>query len=97
MLEFEWDPAKAASNLRKHAVGFELAATVFLDPFVQSIRDEDHSELEERWITMGRARDGRLLVVSHTDIRMSGAKTPVRLISARPATRSERRQFESGE
>ena len=97
MFEFEWDPAKAASNLRKHKVDFELAATVFQDPFMQSILDEDHSEFEQRWMTMGRARDGRLLVVSHTDARTEGDKTSVRLISARPATRDEQRQFESGE
>ena len=97
MFEFEWDPAKAASNLRKHKVGFELAATVFRDPLMQSILDEDHSEFEQRWITMGRARDGRLLVVSHTDPRAEGDKTSVRLISARLATRNEQRQFESGE
>lgn len=97
MFEFEWDPAKAASNLRKHKVDFELAATVFQDPFMQSIFDEDHSESEQRWITMGRARDGRLVVVSHTDARTEGDKMLVRLISARPATRNEQRQFESGE
>ena len=97
MFEFEWDPAKAASNLRKHKVGFELAATVFQDPLMQSILDEDHGGFEQRWITMGRARDGRLLVVSHTDARAEGDKISVRLISARPATRSEQRQFESGE
>ena len=97
MFEFEWDPAKAASNLRKHKVGFVLAATIFRDPLMQSILDEDHSEFEQRWITMGHARDGRLLVVSHTDARTEGDKISVRLISARPATRNEQRQFESGE
>ena len=97
MYEFDWDPAKAASNLRKHKVGFKLAATVFQDPFMQSILDEDHSEFEQRWITVGRARDGRLLVVSHTDAQTEGDKTSVRLISARPATRNEQRQFESSE
>ena len=97
MLEFDWDPAKAASNLRKHNVSFELAATVFLDPLMQSILDEDHSKFQERWITMGRARDGRLLVVSHSDAQTGDDKTSVRLISARPATRSERRQLESDE
>ena len=97
MFEFEWDPAKAASNLRKHKVSFKLAVTVFLDPLIQSILDEDHREFEERWITMGHARDGRLLVVSHTDARTGGDKTLTRLISARPATRNERRQYESGE
>ena len=97
MFEFEWNPAKSANNTRKHKVSFELAATVFLDPLMRSILDEDHSEFEERWITMGRTRDGRVLVVSHTDVQTGGDKTLVRLISARPATRNEQRQFESGE
>ena len=97
MFEFEWDPAKAASNVRKHKVSFELAATVFQDPFARSIPDEDHSEFEHRWITMGRTRGDRLLVVSHTDPQTDGDKTSVRIISARLASRNERRQFESGE
>ena len=94
---FEWDPSKAASNLRKHKVSFELATTVFQYPFTLSIRDEEHSEFEERWITMGHAQDGQLLVVSHTDAKTAGDKMSVRLISARLATRNERRQYESGE
>ena len=74
MFEFEWDPAKAASNLRKHGIGFELAASVFQDLLMRSILDEDHGESEERWITMGRDRDGRLLVVSHTFSETVGDK-----------------------
>ena len=96
MFEFDWDLAKAASNVRKHNVSFELARTVFRDPLMLSVPDEDHGEFEERWITMGRAQDGRLLVVSHTDFRTSGDETSVRIISARPVTRNERRQYESG-
>ena len=96
MFEIEWDPAKAASNLRKHKVSFELAATVVLDPLVRSIPHEGHDAFEERWVTIGHARDGKLLVVSHTDVRSEGDKTFLRLISARPATPNERRQFESG-
>ena len=97
MFDFEWDPAKAASNVRKHNVSFELARTVFRDPLMLSIPDEDHSEFEQRWMTMGCAQDGRLLAVCHTDPRTDGHKISVRLISARLATRSERRQYESGE
>lgn len=97
MYEFNWDPAKAASNLRKHGVSFEHAATIFEDPLMLPIPDEDHSEFEQRWITMGRTLDGRILVVCHTDPRTDGHKTSVRLISARLATRNERRQYESGE
>ena len=97
MFAFEWDPAKAASNLRKHKVSFGLAATVFREPFMRSIPDEDHSEFEQRWITMGPTEDGRLLVVSHTEAQTDGNKTSVRIITARLATSNERRQFESGE
>jgi len=53
---FEWDAAKAARNRQKHGVSFELAATVFRDPLMVSIPDEEHSETEERWITMGRRK-----------------------------------------
>ena len=96
MVEFDWDPAKAASNLRKHRVSFELAATVFLDRFATSVLDEDHGAFEERWITMGIAQDDRLLVISHTFTEHANAGTLVRIISARPAGRKERRQYESG-
>lgn len=95
MLEFEWDPTKAASNLRKHGIDFDLAATVFQDPLALSIRDEEHSAFEERWVTMGWDRERRLLVVSHTDTPAAGDNTPVRIISARRATPRERRQYES--
>ena len=95
MFEFAWDPAKAASNLRKHKVSFQLAATVFLDPLSHSIPDEDHSGFEERWITMGLARNGQLLVISHTYEQTSAYRTSVRIISARPPTPTERRQYES--
>ena len=64
---------------------------------MKPIFDRDHSEFEDRWITTGRAQDGRLLVVSHTDVQTDGDETSVRIISARPATRTERRQFEIGE
>ena len=92
MYEFEWDPAKAASNVRKHNVSFNDAAEVIADPLSKSIRDEEHSEFEERWITLGCTKDGRLLVVSHTD---DEAEDSIRLISARSATPKEQRQYES--
>ena len=95
MFEFEWDPAKAANNRRKHGIEFEDAATVFLDPLSRSISDEDHIAFEERWITMGYASGGRLLVVSHTYAETEGGETSVRIISARSATPRERRHYES--
>jgi uncharacterized DUF497 family protein len=90
-MRFEWDPRKAASNLRKHGVAFEEAATVFQDDLSLSGEDPDHSANEERMITFGISNRGRLLVVSHT-IRQGR----IRVISARPVTQTERRIYEEG-
>ena len=95
MSEFEWDPAKAARNVRSHGVRFEDAQTVFRDPFRRTMADEDHSQFEQRWITMGRTPDGKLLVVCHTHRETDDGEDSVRLISARPATPRERRHYES--
>ena len=90
-MEFEWDPEKAARNLAKHDVSFHEAATVFGDPLATTYDDPDHSDEEDRFLTFGHTSDGRLLVVSHTD---RGDRT--RIISARKATRKERKQHEEG-
>jgi len=92
---FEWDPAKAVGNRRKHGVGFELAATVFQDPLALSRFDDEHSETEERWITLGQADNGVLLVVVHTYQEIDQHNADVRIISARPATKREQRDYES--
>ena len=63
---FEWDPLKAKQNIRKHKVSFQRAGTIFRDPHAISIFDEEHSQEEERWISLGRDSSGTLLVVSHT-------------------------------
>ncbi len=92
---FEWDPQKARANVTNHEVSFELAATVFRDPLQVSVYDEDHSESEERWVTLGQAENGKLLVVVHTfEETDEGAK--VRIISAREATKRERQDYEDG-
>lgn len=88
-MRFEWDPRKAASNLRKHGVSFEEAATVFGDRLSRTGDDPDHSAQEQRCVTFGVSSSGRLLVVSHAD---RGER--IRIISARPATRSERAIYE---
>jgi hypothetical protein len=88
-LLFEWDRNKATSNLDKHGVGFEEAETVFADDFSVTIPDPRHSFEEERFVISGTSSSGRLLVVSFTP---RGDK--IRLISAREATRSERRRYE---
>ena len=64
--QFEWDPIKAHQNARKHGVTFERAATVLLDPQALSDFDEEHSQEEDRWITLGLDRTGTLLIVCHT-------------------------------
>lgn len=86
---FEWDPEKADRNLGVHGVAFEDAATVFDDPFAATIGDPLHSHRELRYVTMGLAVTGQLLVVVHTD-----RQEAIRLISARVATRAERRKYE---
>ena len=93
---FEWDPNKAVANRRKHGVGFEQAATVFRDTLAISIYDEDHSETEERWVTLGRAENEQLLVVVHSYVETSPSEAMIRIISARPSTQHEQRQYEQG-
>ncbi len=92
---FEWDTAKAASNLHKHGISFDLAATVFRDPLMISIPDTEHDAFEERWITMGLAENSKILLVVHTYLEISHNTAQVRIISARRATQHERRQYES--
>ena len=88
-LEFEWDPEKEKSNIRKHGVSFREGATVFDDPLSWTFPDPDHSMDEERFLTIGLSSQGRTIVVSHTD---RGIKT--RIINARPATPHERKNYE---
>ncbi|MDZ7851994.1 MAG: BrnT family toxin [Halomonas sp.] len=92
---FEWDVAKAIGNRHKHGVSFDLAATVFHDPLMMSIADKDHSEGEERWLTLGQAENGALLVVVHTYHETDVCSSSIRIISARSATKRERRQYEA--
>jgi len=87
----EWDPEKARSNLEKHGVDFHEAGTVFDDPLSTTVPDPAHSVDEQRYVTIGLSLSGRILVVAHTD-----RGEAVRLITARPATPSERRFYEQG-
>ncbi len=87
--EFEWDSAKAATNLRKHGVSFAEATTVFGDQFALNLPDPAHSAKEDRFLILGLSRQHRLLVVAYAE---RGSHT--RLISARRATRRERTQYE---
>ena len=88
-MEFEWDPDKAVSNKEKHDVTFNEAKTAFDDPLFIAFADPDHSDDEQRFILLAESNQNRLLVVSYTE-RAPG----IRLISARLASRSERKAYE---
>ena len=91
-MSFQWDAAKAAFNLKRHDVPFEEALTVFYDPLAATFGDPERSHGEQRPITVRYSARGRLLVVCHTERARS-----LRLISARPATKHERKRHESQE
>ena len=88
-LEFEWDPRKPERNLKDHGVSFDEATTVFRDTLSITIADPDHSDSEDRFVDIGMSHRGQLLVVSYTE-----RKDRVRIISARPPTRAERKSYE---
>jgi len=90
MLTFEWDANKASVNLAKHVVSFQEATMVFGDPYSITIPDPAHSQAENRFIILGRSHQGRILVVVHTE-----RGDNIRVISARPASRRERKQYEA--
>jgi len=91
-LQFEWDEEKAKKNLNKHGVSFEEASAVFGDPLAITIPDPLHSEDEDRFITLGESSRRRLLVVVSTE-----RGDNIRIISARVATRRERKDYEESE
>ena len=86
MIKFEWDPSKAAANLKKHQVSFEEAKSVFYDEFAVQFFDEDHSSDEERFLMLGMSSGAKLLIVCHCEREHSEI---IRIISARKATKRE--------
>lgn len=88
-LSLEFDPAKAASNLKKHGVSFEEPVTVFRDPLSSTLLDDQHSAEEIRFITVGQSEKRRILFVVYTETTLG-----IRLIGARLATAIERQQYE---
>ena len=88
-MTFEWDPIKASTNLRKHGVSFDEATTALLDPFSKTALDPDHSLYEHRFLTFGVSWRNRLLAVSYIEREQN-----VRIVSARLATRPERKIYE---
>ncbi|CAN5525225.1 BrnT family toxin [soil metagenome] len=88
-MTFEWNKPKAVANLKKHGVEFREAATVFDDPLSSIFPDREHSTSERRFLIIGLSALGRVLVVAHTEIGRT-----IRIISAREATRAERKFYE---
>jgi len=88
-MEFEWDPQKAAKNLRKHKISFPEAATVFNDPFSVTVSDPDHSAEEDRYIIIGVSHRFRYLIVAFAE-----RNDRIRIINARQLTRAERKAYE---
>lgn len=94
LYNFDWNREKARGNRGKHGVSFEEAATVFHDQRMLSTYNGEHSESEDRWITLGISLMGRLLVVCHTFREESEESATIRIFSSRKATKYERRQYE---
>jgi len=89
-LKFEWDPAKAFTNVKKHGITFEEARTVFDDDFARMLHDPDHSQEEERFILLGMSYTLKILTVVHCYRDQDGV---IRIISARESTKNEARQY----
>ena len=86
MIRFEWDPLKAAANLKKHSVSFEEAQSAFYDEFAVQFYDDNHSTSEDRFLLLGLSSKARLLLVCHCEM---GAGNIIQIISARKATNRE--------
>ena len=95
LFDFSWDDRKARTNLAKHKAPFRLASSVFGDPLALTIYDDDHSDDEDRWVTLARAQDGTVLAVVHTTKDVSATEVQIRIISARRADRDEIRDYEN--
>ncbi len=90
---FEWDQIKARSNMNKHKISFGEAATVFQDPMALSIFDNEHSEKEDRWITIGLSATGRVILVCHTFKEEDNNNVAIRIFSTRKATKQEIKEY----
>lgn len=86
---FEWDEVKARQNARRHRVTFEEAVSAFSDPYLVTFPDDQHSDVEDRFISIGQSDRGRVLLVVHTD-----RGDAIRLISCRKATATEHTTYE---
>lgn len=92
---FEWDSEKEKTNVQKHdGITFQLASSVLHDALALTVYDDEHSDFEERWVTLGVANNGKTLVVVHTYLQIDALHVGVRIISARKADKQERQDYE---
>lgn len=91
---FHWNPVKEKQNIRKHQLNFRLASTVFRDCYQLTLYDEEHSQDEDRWITIGLDETGILRVVIHTFEQIDQDSCLIRIISARKATFNEQQYYQ---
>jgi uncharacterized protein len=92
-MRFEWDPHKNDLNKKKHHISFEEAVYVFSDKNALSIFDDEHSDAEERWITLGNIPKGKTILVIHTERIKVDNVFFIRIISARYAVKNEEKQY----
>lgn len=91
MIRFEWDPAKAVSNQKKHGISFEDARSVFYDEFAVQFFDEANSEVEDRFLMLGLSSEAQLLLVCHCERDLGNV---IRIFSARRATKNEQKYYQ---
>ncbi len=94
-MKFIWDPAKEKINIRKHKMSFTESCYVFADQYSLSLFDEQHSEDEDRWITLGQTPNGKIFTVVHTFSKMAEIEV-IRIISSRKTTKKEARKYLEG-
>jgi hypothetical protein len=97
LYDFDWDKNKARLNFTKHKISFEEAKTIFNDPFLLTLPDEEHSEKEERFISIGTSTSKRVLLVVHLEKHTLKDKILIRIISCRKANSTERKLYEEDE
>ncbi len=95
--KFEWDKSKASINLVKHKVSFDEGKTIFTDPFLITLPDEEHSEKEDRFISIGTSKNEKILLVVHLEKQLTTKNILIRIISCRKATPAERKLYEESE
>lgn len=94
--KFEWDENKARINLAKHKISFDEGRTIFTDPFLITLADGEHSDNEDRFVSIGKSTNERILLVVHLERHIKINHVLIRIISCRKATTAERKMYEEG-